>query len=223
MILKARIPTGGKKYQMTEEIVLFKGSREGLYLIINKESQLDIIQNKIREKIDSAKSFFGEIKNVKLKETSLSKEDLFSLTKWLDESYGIKIDNNSEEFIKIERALDNQIIDQGMTKYIYSTLRSGGSIKFDGNIVIIGDVNPGAEVIATGNIIIMGTLRGIAHAGFSGNVEAMVVAFSLEPTQLRIANIIARSPDQQDFKPNYPEKACINENSIIILPYYQNL
>ena len=63
---------------MTEEIILFKGNRDGVYLIINNESQLSVIQDKITKKIDSAKSFFQEIKKVKLKETSLSKKT-FSL------------------------------------------------------------------------------------------------------------------------------------------------
>lgn len=209
---------------MTEEIVVFKGSRDGLHLIINNENELKIIQEKINEKIASAKSFFQDIKKVKLKGTSLSQEDLIYLINWLKESYGIEIDNeNNDDYIQINKSFSNQSIDEGLTKYVYNTLRSGSSIKYNGNIVIVGDVNPGAEVIATGNIIVMGTLRGIAHAGVLGNDSALVVAFSLEPTQLRISNIIARSPDHQDYKPTCPEKACINGNTIIILPYYQNL
>lgn len=210
---------------MTEETVVFKGSREGLHLIINNENELKVIQEKIHDKIASAKSFFKEIKKVRLKETSLNQDDLIVLTNWLKESYGIEIDNdNNDDFIQVNKSNSlNQSIDEGITKYIYTTLRSGNSIKYNGNIVIVGDVNPGAEVIATGNIIVMGTLRGIAHAGILGNTSALVVAFSLEPTQLRISNIIARSPDHQNYKPTGPEKACINGNSIIILPYYQNL
>lgn len=161
---------------------------------------------------------------MKLKQTSLSRDDLVYLINWLQENYGIEIETeNNDDDIQINKEDLNQSIHEGITKYIHNTLRSGSSIKYNGSIVIVGDVNPGAEVIATGNIIVMGALRGIAHAGVLGNDSALVVAFSLEPTQLRISNIIARSPDHQEYKPAYPEKACINGNTIIILPYYQNL
>ena len=71
---------------------------------------------------------------------------MFSLKSMVGRKYGIEIDNTSEDFIKHNNSNKSQVIDQGITKYIYSTLRSGTSVKFDGNIVIIGDVNPGAEV-----------------------------------------------------------------------------
>ncbi|RBP46710.1 septum site-determining protein MinC [Garciella nitratireducens] len=215
---------------MAEETVVFKGNRDGLYLMINNENDLEILKKKIQEKIASAQCFFQGIKKIKLSGTSLSRQDLNDLANWLEERYQIKIvdikkENNEEgkSLFKLEQKIHNYPIKEGMTKFIYTTLRSGSRIQYDGNIVIIGDVNPGAEVIATGNIIVIGALRGIAHAGYLGNNYACVIAFSLQPTQLRISNIITRAPDQQDFKPTCPEKACIKEDSIVILPYYKNL
>ncbi|AEG14040.1 Septum formation inhibitor MinC [Desulfofundulus kuznetsovii DSM 6115] len=102
------------------------------------------------------------------------------------------------------------------TILIQRTLRSGQKIHYDGNIVIIGDVNPGAEVVATGNIIVMGAVRGVVHAGAGGNERAMVLAFRLEPTQLRIAGHITRPPDEQSLKPEQPEVARIKNGVVTI-------
>jgi len=105
------------------------------------------------------------------------------------------------------------------TVLIQRTLRSGQKIHYDGNVVIIGDVNPGAEVVATGNIIVMGAVRGVVHAGAGGNEKAMVLAFRLEPTQLRIAGHITRPPDGQDLKPEQPEIARI-KNGVVTIEIY---
>ncbi len=76
------------------------------------------------------------------------------------------------------------------TRFYRGSLRSGQKIEVEGSIIIFGDVNSGAEVMATENIVILGTLRGLAHAGARGNVKAKIVAQTLDTVQLRIANII---------------------------------
>jgi septum site-determining protein MinC len=82
------------------------------------------------------------------------------------------------------------------TPYLFKgTVRSGQVIEHDGDIVIIGDVNYGGQVIATGDVYVMGTLRGIAHAGANGDRDAIVAAVYFQPTQIRIADVISRSPD----------------------------
>ena len=88
-----------------------------------------------------------------------------------------------------------------------------------GNVVIMGDVNHGAEIIAYGNIVVMGALRGVAHAGANGNDEAFVSAFRLQATQLRIGKFIARAPDNSSYNPKYPEVAFIRDEMIQIEPY----
>ena len=76
-------------------------------------------------------------------------------------------------------------------------LRSGTRIEFAGHIVVFGDVNPGAEVIAGGSVIIWGRLRGVVHAGAQGNRDAVVCALDLSPTQLRVASEIATAPERR--------------------------
>ena len=87
--------------------------------------------------------------------------------------------------------------------------------------MIIGDVNPGAEIFAGGNIIVLGALKGHAYAGFGGNDKAIIAAFSLQPEILQIADIMTRSPDD-GIKPQFPEIAKVKDNSIIVEPYLFN-
>ena len=97
------------------------------------------------------------------------------------------------------------------------TLRSGQSISAVGTIVVVGDVNAGAELIATGDIIVWGALRGVAHAGAQGDESAAVYALRLEPMQLRIARAIAIAPPQEKrAKHATPEVARIREGKISI-------
>lgn len=94
-------------------------------------------------------------------------------------------------------------------------LRSGQVIRYRGNVVILGDVNPGAQVVATGDVIVLGALRGLAHAGADGSRTAVVAALRLCPTQLRIADLIRRSPEGDRGRPQ-PELARVRDGEIVV-------
>lgn len=94
--------------------------------------------------------------------------------------------------------------------FLARTFRSGTRIEFPGHVVVLGDVNPGAEIIAEGSIIIWGRLRGMVHAGAKGNKAAVICALDLSPTQLRIAEEVAASLKPQEHPK--PEIARINQN-----------
>ena len=98
------------------------------------------------------------------------------------------------------------------------TIRSGDRISSNGNLCILGDVNPGAIVSAKKNIIVWGKLLGIAFAGKEGNNNAFIASLYLNPLQLRIADVIAIGPKEKP-KDSYPEIAVIDNQSIIIKPY----
>ena len=105
-------------------------------------------------------------------------------------------------------------------KVITKNLRSGQLVEFNGDVLIIGDVNPGAEVRASGNIIVMGALRGTAWAGYLGDTNSVIVALKMQPQQLRIANIFA-APDEDEKNEgtaDYPEVAKVENNEIVIEP-----
>lgn len=105
------------------------------------------------------------------------------------------------------------------TLLVKRTIRSGQRIAYNGNVVVLGDVNPGAEVVASGDVVVMGHLRGVVHAGAAGNEKAIVVAFRLSPTQLRIGNRISRAPDWEPLQPEVPEVARIRDGEVVIDPY----
>jgi septum site-determining protein MinC len=96
---------------------------------------------------------------------------------------------------------------------VHRTLRSGYSLKYPGHVIVLGDVNPGAEVTAGGNVIVWGRLRGTVHAGAEGNDEAVVCALDLAPMQLRIAGRVA-IPPQRKGKP-LPEMAHLKNGQVV--------
>ena len=103
------------------------------------------------------------------------------------------------------------------TLYHHGTLRGGRSLQQVGTIVVVGDVNPGAEIVATGDIVVFGALRGTAHAGAQGDASARVYALELAPTQLRIAALIATGDDAR--RKREPEVAFVQGERIAIAPY----
>lgn len=151
------------------------------------------------------------------------KEELENFNSELDNANKIE----AEEISEIDFDLDDlrkalRETEKLPTLYIQRTLRSGQSITSDGNIVIIGDVNPGSEIIAKGDITVWGVLGGIAHAGSAGNAYAKIRALKMNAIQLRIADVFARRPDNinipyiQKTDTFVPEEACIRKKQIII-------
>jgi septum site-determining protein MinC len=95
-------------------------------------------------------------------------------------------------------------------------LRSGQRLFTEDSLVVFGDVNPGAELIAGGDIMVMGVLRGVAHAGVPDNIAAIIAALSLKPTQLRIGHFISRSPEFQEKHDPGPEIARVDAEQIVV-------
>ena len=111
------------------------------------------------------------------------------------------------------------------TLYHPGTLRGGQALHHDGNIVVVGDVNPGAELIATGDVIVFGRLAGVAHAGAQGDCEARVYALELDATQLRIATFIATEGAEREGVPRdgsaRAEAALVREGRIAVVAFDQ--
>jgi septum site-determining protein MinC len=97
------------------------------------------------------------------------------------------------------------------------TLRSGYSLQYFGHVVVIGDVNPGSEIVAGGDVVVWGRLRGMVHAGAEGNQDAVVCAMDLAPTQLRIADHIATTPKRHGKL--QPEMARIVDGQVVAVPW----
>ena len=107
--------------------------------------------------------------------------------------------------------------EQGRLLVHQGTLRSGDHLQCDGDVLIYGDVNPGARVSAGGDVMVWGRLRGIAHAGCHGSNKAKIVALHLRPVQLRISNAVARGPEDQPLD-GLTEQARLDQGVIVIEP-----
>lgn len=222
---------------MDESNVAFKGTVNGLTIIMKEEEPFEDIVNQINDKVKSASKFFdGAVLKVKYKGKYLTKEQEEQIYGILSEKSGATITG----FIKdLESSKPGELenentfvqkmqmkkvffkgIQEGNAKFHRGTVRSGQLLNYNGNIVVLGDVNPGAEIVSTGNVVVMGSLRGIVHAGADGNKESVIAALNLAPTQLRIADIIARAPDGDNIRAGFiPELACIKNNQVYIEKY----
>lgn len=104
----------------------------------------------------------------------------------------------------------------GALTTIAGIVRSGQVLHHEGNLLFIGDVNPGGTIRCTGDILILGALRGMAHAGFEGNENSIIAASYLSPTQLRIAETISRPPDEWENRETSMEFAFLREGKMQI-------
>jgi septum site-determining protein MinC len=106
---------------------------------------------------------------------------------------------------------------QGPLLIHQGTLRSGDHLQAEGSVLVLGDVNPGARISAGGHVLVWGRLRGVAHAGRRGDREARVVALQLRPLQLRIADLVARGPEEAP-PAGLAEEARLEDGEIRIEP-----
>lgn len=219
-----------------ENLVIFKGTRDGINIIVDKSADFDEIKSQLEKKVLEATKFFSGAKaNIFFSGRDLSTDEEMDLLEIISEKTQINITyvdtketNENEEAKPVEitndKALDlgslveEQLKQHNLTKFYKGNIRSGQEISFVGSIVIIGDVNPGAFVKAGGNIIILGSLKGIAHAGCNGMRDAFIAAISMRPVQLRIADIITRFPVVDDKNaPIRPEYAYIEDGQVYVL------
>ncbi|OFI07226.1 putative septum site-determining protein MinC [Clostridium acetireducens DSM 10703] len=207
---------------MIEDSIIIKGNKEGLNAVINMNKFKDFNEmlESLTEKLQKGKKFYkGSTLKITAELKYINERELRKLKDVLFDEFFIK-DCIFEEIKETAPKVFSGIY-EGRTRFIRKTIRGGQIIHYPGNIVIIGDVNYGAEIYAAGNIIVLGALRGHVHAGFNGNAKAIVAAFYLQPKILQIANIVTRSPED-NVKPQYPEVARVKGNSIIVEPYLPN-
>ena len=129
-------------------------------------------------------------------------------------------DLSSRYLSKVARILGNDILtdDEANAKVLFGTLRSGQRIETPFSLIVIGDVNPGADIIAGGDIAVLGSLRGTAHAAAydDDSFDRVIIALQMQPMQLRIGSVISRGSDETS---NGPEIARIDNRRIVVEPY----
>lgn len=202
------------------EYVVFKGSKNGLQLVFDESADFKVVLEHLKQKLDSAVGFFttGATVEVPLTARVLSAEQQDDLSRLLS-AYGLTFRETSATAKPAEADVClHPDTTEAQTLFIGKTLRGGQEVVYSGSVVILGDVNPGAEVIAGGDIVIRGTCRGVVHAGAYGNMKATISANRLLASQIRIAGLIARSPDHMEVgQPSEGmETARIEEGNVII-------
>jgi septum site-determining protein MinC len=216
------------------EAISIKGIREGLLVTLSDADAWSEASRALLTRIEQSVEFFkGARLALALGPRPLSVTDLSNLRSVLSEHnvslWAVLSDSpatmNSAQSLGLNIALPSTLPqaqpdpetnpeeDRESAVLAQRTLRSGRCVRHAGHVVILGDVNPGAEVMAGGHIVVWGRLRGVAHAGADGDETAVVCALDLSPTQLRIAGHIATSPSRKSTAG--PEMARLKDGHII--------
>jgi len=214
----------------SKSLVEFKGTKDGIIVQFSPDIEMDKLLVSLKKKLTEGSHFFKGAKIISLTGRDLEDEEVEAIITLVRTDFDLDIvdrpykkalkidideeslsDEKSEDLLKTMTVKSNTVFHRG-------TLRSGKRIESEADLVVLGDVNPGAELVANGNIVVMGYLRGVAHAGRNGDPKSFVSANKLQPTQLRIGALITRAPDEGHDDPDYPEIAFIRNNNIIIEP-----
>ncbi len=224
--------------------ITMKGTKDGLLIVFPDEPGWNDLIQQLGDILDGSKSFWiGASTSVDLGSHKLDETQINRLYEMLNKRYHLildaiySMDEETRMFAEKSNLKVGKIhpsssrsnlaggaeILQNLNSpsnalYLKQTLRSGQTVRFDGNVIIYGDTNPGSEIIASGDIIVIGSLRGIAHAGAKGDEKSQIISTNLRPTQLRIASCIGRPPDDQNPNSNFPEYAWISIGEIHIAP-----
>lgn len=193
--------------------VRIKGIKDGLVFLLDDKCPFEDLLSELRYKLEHSHQniLTGPIMHVdiKLGSRSVTEEDKEAVLDILKSQGNLlirSIDAVEEPSGKDEDAL---FLMSGM-------LRSGQVLHHEGNLLFLGDVNPGGTISCTGDIYILGALRGMAHAGVDGNQEAIIAASLLSPTQLRIADVISRPPDEWGTRESSMEFAYLQNGAMQI-------
>jgi septum site-determining protein MinC len=220
----------------TPSSIQIKGIRDGLLITLEGTEWTELAEDFIKN-VDERVSFFQgahvalDVGSNELRVAELSKlRDQLSdrgialwavlsespITETTAQNLGLATRITKPRPVQSREELD---LPEDAAKWVEGPLRSGNRVAFDGNIVVFGDVNPGAELVAGGSVIVWGRLRGVVHAGAQGDEDAIVCALELAPTQLRIAGQIAVSPKRTGK--STPEVARIKDGILLAEPWQE--
>ncbi len=203
---------------MDKDLFTIKGSKYGLTIVCDEQAAWSEVLNSLKNRIQGKERDFlaGAKVTVELGNRLLNNQEVTALWALLEDNQIFIKNLRSGKTEKTEQKRDySKIRDCSTlpTLVVDRGLRSGQKITYDGNLILFGDVNPGAEIETTGFTLIWGDLRGTVHVGITGNQKAWVAAQRLQPTQLRIAHYITRAPEEE---PQEAEIAEIEDEMIVV-------
>ena len=181
--------------------VIIKGNKYGFQIVLNPTLPFEELLREVGNKFKESTHFFDLNKPIAVSFTGreLTSGEQNLLVDTISENSVLNEIREEEKKEKkrqeAESFPENRIAKNG--QFYRGTLRSGQKIEVDGSIVILGDINPGAQIVAGGNVVVLGCLKGTVHAGYPEDNSAFVAALMMEPMQIQIGSYIARSPDQR--------------------------
>jgi len=199
--------------------VLIRLNKNEIVIKINEKAEQEEIKECLNKKIAELKKLYQEEKTpIKVAGKVLKNKEIEEIQEIIQKEIDVEVEFETPKGLglhKIKKSYSKEI-ENSETKFHKGSLRSGQRLEYEGSIVILGDVNGGAEVIAGENIVILGTLRGLAHAGAKGNIQAIIAANLIDCPQIRIADIIkemTKEVDEEEIK-NY---VYVNEKNEIVI------
>jgi len=190
---------------------------EILLKISEKATQEEIIEC-LKKKLPELKKLYQDEKTpIRVSGKILKNKEIDEIQALIKEKIDVNIEFDTPKTLglhSIKRTF-NKKTEISETKFYRGSLRSGQKMESEGSLVIIGDVNSGAEVMAADNIVVLGALRGLAHAGAKGNKQAVISAGLLDTVQIRIANIVQEI--DRDEEPLHKMAYVYVENDVIII------
>ena len=182
---------------------------------IKEEASYENIIDSLKKKLPELKKLYKDDKTpIRVSGKILKNREIDDMIKKVID---VEIDFDTPKALglaSIKKTFDQEIA-ISETKFHRGSLRSGQKMEVEGSIVIIGDVNSGAEIIASDNIVVVGNLRGLAHAGAKGNKQAIIAAGVFDPAQVRIANIV-REIDREEEPLHKNAYLYVDSDKIII-------
>lgn len=206
-------------------MVTLKGSPKGIMILIDEED-INTAAGELRAKIDEACDFFNEEElEVFITSSTLTEAEVYSLrpvvAEGLKNTKAVFIEHTPKLLPKQHSLLDELSDDEGITKFVRTTVKSGEILESEHNLVIIGDVEAGAVVRSGANIFVMGSLFGTAVAGADKKSDSVIVALRLLAEKIEIANVTAtiKTSPLKKFLPGVPEIAYLLQDEIEIEQY----
>jgi septum site-determining protein MinC len=206
--------------------VTIKGTKDGLVLHLSDSCSYQELKRELDEKL-SANSRTQQDQHlipvkVNVGNRYLNEEQREELKGLIRQKKNLVVDDIESNVISKDEA--ERLKSETEIVTVARIIRSGQVLQVPGDLLLIGDVNPGGTVMAGGNIFIMGALKGIAHAGYLGNDQAVITASKMRPAQLRISECLNRAPDSEQINDNREmECAYIDDNGQIIVDRLQVL
>ncbi|HEY4554429.1 MAG TPA: septum site-determining protein MinC [Bacillaceae bacterium] len=206
--------------------VMIKGTKNGLSLQLNDRCSFEDLMAELHEKLKELQGTEEGSSVISVRILSgnryLTEKQREKLKEMIRQKRNLVVDEIESNVITMEEA--QRMVDEQDITSVATIVRSGQVLEVPGDLLLVGDVNPGGTVRAGGNIFIMGALKGVAHAGFTGRAEAVIVASFMTPSQLRISDCISRAPDSYDQEEHHQmECAYIDSSSQIIIDRLQVL